>query len=78
MLTNKLMEALSVETSPHFFKKKSLIPMGVFMKLHNGGCFWPIAREAVEEDKEDDEGDEVAGGGAGHEGARGSANMYRN
>ncbi|GJX35805.1 hypothetical protein Tco_0247362 [Tanacetum coccineum] len=38
----------------------------------------PTAREAMEEDKEDDEGDEVAGGGAGHEGARGSANMYRN
>nr|GEX15377.1 hypothetical protein [Tanacetum cinerariifolium] len=35
-------------------------------------------REAVEEDKEDNEGDEVAGGDAGHEGAGGSTDMYRN
>ncbi|GJV97489.1 hypothetical protein Tco_1549066 [Tanacetum coccineum] len=77
-LTNEMMGALSVEPSPHVFKKKSLISMGVVMKLHNEGCFWPAAREAVEEDEEDDKGDEVAGGGAGHEGAGGSTNMYRN
>ncbi|GKD44137.1 hypothetical protein Tco_1268782 [Tanacetum coccineum] len=33
-----------------------------------------ISREAIEED---DEGDEEAGGGAGHEGAGGSAHMYQ-
>nr|GEV48592.1 hypothetical protein [Tanacetum cinerariifolium] len=47
-------------------------------ELHNEGCFWPASREAVEEDKEDDKADEAAGGGAGHEGARGSAEIYRN
>ncbi|GJS76691.1 hypothetical protein Tco_0726572 [Tanacetum coccineum] len=77
-LTNEMMGELSVKPSPHVFKKKSLISMGVVMKLHNEGCFWPAAREAIEEDKEDDEGNEVAGGGAGHEGAGGSTNMYRN
>ncbi|GJV20695.1 hypothetical protein Tco_1369715 [Tanacetum coccineum] len=85
LLTNEIMGALSVEPSPHVFKKKSLISMGVVMKLHNEGCFWPATREVVEEDEEDDEGDEEddegdeeAGGGAGHEGAGGSADMYRN
>ncbi|GKF58308.1 hypothetical protein Tco_0171845 [Tanacetum coccineum] len=67
--------ALSVEPSPLVFKKKSLISMGVVMELHNGECFWPAAREVV---KEDDEGDGEAGGNAGHEGAGGSADMYRN
>ncbi|GKB72362.1 hypothetical protein Tco_0933774 [Tanacetum coccineum] len=47
-------------------------------KLHNGGCFWPISREAVEEDEEDDEGDEATRGDAGHKGAGGSVDMYRN
>ncbi|GKE14618.1 hypothetical protein Tco_1422195 [Tanacetum coccineum] len=75
LLTNEMMGALSVEPSPHVFKKKSLISIRVIMKLHNGGCFWPIAREAMQED---DEGDEEAGGGVGHEGAGGSADMYRN
>ncbi|GJY42089.1 hypothetical protein Tco_0429359 [Tanacetum coccineum] len=78
LLTNEMMGALSVEPSPHVFKKKSLISMGVVMKLHNEGCFWPATREVAEEDEEDDEGDEEAGGGAGHEGAGGSADMYRN
>ncbi|GKE61049.1 hypothetical protein Tco_1511416, partial [Tanacetum coccineum] len=78
LLTNEIMGALSVEPSPHVFKKKSLISMGVVMKLHNEGCFWPATREVAEEDEEDDEGDEEAGGGAGHEGAGGSADMYRN
>ncbi|GJS13040.1 hypothetical protein Tco_0407512 [Tanacetum coccineum] len=57
LLTNEIMGALSVEPSPHVFIKKSLISMGVVMELHNGGCFWTVAREAV---KEDDEGDEAA------------------
>ncbi|GJY95300.1 hypothetical protein Tco_0511661 [Tanacetum coccineum] len=52
-------------------REKSLICGGM-------GCFWPAAREAIEEDKEDDESDEEAGGGAGHEGAGGPADMYRN
>ncbi|GJR11243.1 hypothetical protein Tco_0793895 [Tanacetum coccineum] len=73
-----LAKALSVEPSPHVFKKKSLILMGVVMELHNGGCFWPAAREAMEEDEEDDEGDEATKGDAGHEGAGGSADMYHN
>ncbi|GJZ40351.1 hypothetical protein Tco_0586914 [Tanacetum coccineum] len=33
--------------------------------------------KAVKEDEEDNEGDEEAGGGAGHEGAGGSAHMYQ-
>nr|GEV34168.1 hypothetical protein [Tanacetum cinerariifolium] len=59
-------------------KEKSLISMGVVMELHNRGCFWPIARETMEEDEEDDEGAEAARGDAGHEGAGGSADMYHN
>ncbi|GKC59058.1 hypothetical protein Tco_1086656, partial [Tanacetum coccineum] len=46
--------------------------------LHNRGCFWPVAREAMEKYDKDDKGDESAGGDAGHEGAKGSADMYRN
>ncbi|GJR89724.1 hypothetical protein Tco_0213735, partial [Tanacetum coccineum] len=72
LLTNEMMDTLSVEPSPHLFKKKSLISMGVVMELQNGECFWPIAREVMEEDNE---GDEAAGGDAGHEGARGSADI---
>nr|GEV48693.1 hypothetical protein [Tanacetum cinerariifolium] len=49
-----------------------------YRELHNEGCFWPASQEAVEEDKEDDKADEAAGGGAGHEGAGGSAEIYRN
>ncbi|GJZ40983.1 hypothetical protein Tco_0587869 [Tanacetum coccineum] len=75
LLTNEMMGALSVEASPYVFKKKSLISMGVVMELHNGGCFWPVAREAMEED---DKGNEAVGGDAGHERAEGSADMYRN
>nr|GFB40288.1 hypothetical protein [Tanacetum cinerariifolium] len=56
-----MMGALSVEPSPHVFKKKSLISMEVVMELHNGGCFWSATREAV---KEDDKGDDAAGGDA--------------
>ncbi|GJR96692.1 zinc finger, CCHC-type containing protein [Tanacetum coccineum] len=78
LLNKEMMGALSVEPSPHVFKKKSLISMRVIMELHNGGCFWPAALETVEEDEEDDKGDEAAGGDAGHEGAGGSVDMYRN
>ncbi|GKA89446.1 hypothetical protein Tco_0811258 [Tanacetum coccineum] len=50
-----LLSTLSVKPSPHVFKKKSLISMEVVMELHNGECFWPAARELVEEDDKDDE-----------------------
>nr|GEV79819.1 putative retrotransposon Orf1 [Tanacetum cinerariifolium] len=75
LLTNELIGALSVEPSSYVFKKKSLISMGVVIEIDNEGCFWPAAREVVEED---DEGDEVAGGDASHEGVRGSTDIYRN
>nr|GFA74957.1 hypothetical protein [Tanacetum cinerariifolium] len=52
--------------------------MRVVMELHNEGCFWPAAREAVEEDKEDDKGDKAARGDVGHERDGGSTDMYRN
>ncbi|GJY47594.1 hypothetical protein Tco_0436657 [Tanacetum coccineum] len=78
LLNKEMMGALSVEPSPHVFKKKSLISMRVIMELHNGGCFWPTTLETVEEDEEDDKGDEAAGGDACHEGAGGSADMYCN
>ncbi|GKB01479.1 hypothetical protein Tco_0829523 [Tanacetum coccineum] len=66
MLTNEMMDALSVEPPPHIFKKKSLIAMGVIMELQNGICLWPTTR-AVEEDeaKEEDEGEAVNIGDGG-------------
>nr|GEZ16599.1 hypothetical protein [Tanacetum cinerariifolium] len=78
LLTNEMMGALSVEPFPHVFKKKSLISMGVVMELHNRACFWPVGREVEEEDEEDNEANEEAGGDVGNEGAKGSADMYRN
>ncbi|GJX82504.1 hypothetical protein Tco_0331985 [Tanacetum coccineum] len=79
-LLSEMINALSVESPPNVFKKKSLIAMGVIMKLHNGGCCWPVTREAVveEKDKGDDEGNEAVRGYAGHEGVGGSADIYRN
>nr|GEU81315.1 hypothetical protein [Tanacetum cinerariifolium] len=58
--------------------KRARITRGVVMEIHNRGCVWITIREAVEEDKEDDEVDEAARGGAGHEGDGGSVDMYRN
>nr|GFA07951.1 zinc finger, CCHC-type [Tanacetum cinerariifolium] len=78
LLTNEMMGALIVEPFLHVFKKKSLISMGVVMELHNRACFWPAGREVEEEDEEDNEANEEAGGDVGNEGARGSADMYRN
>ncbi|GJU61718.1 hypothetical protein Tco_1243553 [Tanacetum coccineum] len=66
-------------------REKSLICGGMFVTrisrsyrlLTNKmmGALNPAAREVVEED---DKGDEAAGRGAGHEGAGGSVDMYRN
>ncbi|GJQ96599.1 zinc finger, CCHC-type containing protein [Tanacetum coccineum] len=66
---------LSVEPQPHVFKKKSLIMMGVIMKLHGGMCVWPRVMAEEEEDNVDDEG---VRGDAGHGEARGSADLYNN
>ncbi|GKB76959.1 hypothetical protein Tco_0943854, partial [Tanacetum coccineum] len=66
---------LSVEPSPHVFKKKSLISMGVVIELHNRACFWPASPKVEEED---DEANEAIRGDAGNEGARGSDDMYHN
>ncbi|GKA66973.1 hypothetical protein Tco_0766781 [Tanacetum coccineum] len=67
-------DALSIEPPPHVFKKKSLISMGVIMEPQNRICVWPTTRAVEEEDKVKEE----AGGDAGNEVARGSADMYRN
>ncbi|GKF66108.1 hypothetical protein Tco_0192625 [Tanacetum coccineum] len=65
LLTNEWRSAITVEPQPHVFKKKSLIAMGVVMKLYGGVCVWPGAMAEEEEDDEaDDEGDEGAGGDA--------------
>ncbi|GJW70822.1 hypothetical protein Tco_0127739 [Tanacetum coccineum] len=80
-LLSELRNALTIEPPPHVFKKKLLIAMGVIMELHNGGCCWPATPEAKvkEEDDGDDGGDEAVGGGyMGHEGVRGSADIYHN
>ncbi|GJV60756.1 hypothetical protein Tco_1466856 [Tanacetum coccineum] len=75
LLTNEWRGALSVEPQPHVFKKKSLIAMGMIMKLYGGMCIWP---RAMAEEEEDDEGDyEEAGGDAGQGEAGGSADLYR-
>nr|GEU63862.1 hypothetical protein [Tanacetum cinerariifolium] len=74
LLTNEIRDALSIEPSPHVFKKKLLISVGFIMELQNGICVWP-ATQAVEEE---DEAEEEAGGDACNEGAGGSADMYRN
>ncbi|GKA94161.1 hypothetical protein Tco_0816147 [Tanacetum coccineum] len=66
LLTKEIMGALSVEPSPHVFKKKSLNSMGVIMELHNRGCFWPTTLETVEEDEAVIRGDESTGGDACH------------
>ncbi|GJR50049.1 hypothetical protein Tco_1400570 [Tanacetum coccineum] len=57
LLTNEMMDSLSVKPLPHVFKKKLLIDMGVIMELHNGVCVWPATR-AVEENDEAEEANE--------------------
>ncbi|GJT30567.1 hypothetical protein Tco_0910842 [Tanacetum coccineum] len=74
LLTDELRDALSIEPLPHVFKKKSLIAMGMIMKLQNGMCVWPALR-AVKEEKE---AAEEAEGDEGHDGAGGSTAMYQN
>ncbi|GJT50289.1 hypothetical protein Tco_0976446 [Tanacetum coccineum] len=54
LLTNKMTGALSVKPPPYVLKKKSLISVGVVIELHNGECFWPAAREVMDEDDEGD------------------------
>nr|GEW10536.1 hypothetical protein [Tanacetum cinerariifolium] len=68
LLTSEMMDALSVEHRPHVFKKKSLITMGIVMKIHGGACYWHVIREA----EGDDEAEEATEGGVG-----GSANAYK-
>ncbi|GKD58265.1 hypothetical protein Tco_1295774, partial [Tanacetum coccineum] len=72
LLTNEMRDALSIESLPHVFKKKSLIAMGVIMELQNMMYLWP-ATLAVEEEEE---AKEEAKGEAANEGAGGSAEMY--
>nr|GEU29595.1 hypothetical protein [Tanacetum cinerariifolium] len=74
LLTNELRDALSIEPSPHVFKKKSLISMGVIMELQNGMCVWPAPRAVEEKEKAEEE----AEGDEGHDGAGGFTAMYQN
>nr|GFC01150.1 hypothetical protein [Tanacetum cinerariifolium] len=62
--------------SPKFTYSTSIssTPMRSSATFHTGF----LTREAVKEDEEEDEGNEVAEGGAGHEGAGGSTDMYHN
>nr|GEY43571.1 zinc finger, CCHC-type [Tanacetum cinerariifolium] len=41
LLTNVMVDALSVKPRAHIFKKKSLISMRVVMDLGRGTCYWP-------------------------------------
>ncbi|GKC95629.1 hypothetical protein Tco_1161071 [Tanacetum coccineum] len=76
LLTDEWRSTLSVEPQPHVFKKKSLIAMGVIMRLYGWMCVWP---KSMAEEEEDDGGDdEGAGGDAGQGEAEGSADLYRN
>ncbi|GJZ48763.1 zinc finger, CCHC-type containing protein [Tanacetum coccineum] len=63
LLTNEFRNILSIEHAHHVFKKKSFIAMGIIMELQNGMCAWPAVQAIEEEeDKDDNEGDEAAGG----------------
>nr|GEU77382.1 hypothetical protein [Tanacetum cinerariifolium] len=74
LLTNELTDALSIEPSPHVFKQKSLIAIGVITELQNGMCVWPAPRAVKEEEEAEDE----AEGDAGHGGVGVFADIYRN
>ncbi|GKB93245.1 hypothetical protein Tco_0979382 [Tanacetum coccineum] len=65
LLTNAMVNALSVKPQVHVFKKA----MGVVMDLGRGTCCWPATRQVGE----DDEAEEAVGEEAG-----GSADVYRN
>ncbi|GJX80763.1 hypothetical protein Tco_0328912 [Tanacetum coccineum] len=69
LLTNAMLDALSVESRAHIFKKKSLIAMNFVMDLHRGACCWPATRPVVE----DDEVEETA-----NQEAAASVEVYRN
>ncbi|GJV50889.1 hypothetical protein Tco_1446630 [Tanacetum coccineum] len=70
-----MVSVLNNEPSPHVYKKKSLVMMGVIMELHEGECFWPATTGVVEEDEgDDDEGDREGR----NEGSGGSADIYWN
>ncbi|GJU32905.1 hypothetical protein Tco_1176494 [Tanacetum coccineum] len=43
--TNAMVDALSVETRAHIFKKKSLVAMNVLMDLSRGTNCWPATRQ---------------------------------
>nr|GEU86342.1 retrotransposon Orf1 [Tanacetum cinerariifolium] len=51
LLTNAMVDALSVEPQTHVFKKKSLIAMGVVMELGGGTYCWPTTRQVKEDDE---------------------------
>ncbi|GKA32560.1 hypothetical protein Tco_0718927 [Tanacetum coccineum] len=69
LLTNAMVDALSVKPRAHVFKKKYFLAMGIMMELGRGMCCWPVTRQVGE----DDEVEEAA-----NEGVGGSADVYRN
>ncbi|GKC09418.1 hypothetical protein Tco_1001028 [Tanacetum coccineum] len=74
LLTEEMISVLNREPLSHIYRKKSLVKMGVIMKLHKGKCCWPDTRGVIEEDEGDDEeGD----GEGGNEGDGGSTDIYR-
>ncbi|GJX23420.1 hypothetical protein Tco_0227865 [Tanacetum coccineum] len=54
LLSREMVDALSIELRAQTFTKKSLISMGIIMKLDGGNCFWP-ATQGVGDDDDDDE-----------------------
>ncbi|GKF94481.1 hypothetical protein Tco_0284181 [Tanacetum coccineum] len=62
LLTNAMVDALSVEPREHIFKKNYLIAIGVVMDLGRGTCCWPATRQVWEDDEvEEAAGKEVGG-----------------
>nr|GEX67210.1 hypothetical protein [Tanacetum cinerariifolium] len=69
LLTNLMVDALSVEPRLHVFKNNFLIAMGIVMDLGGGTCCWPTTRQVREDDAVEEAANEEAGG---------SAEVYRN
>ncbi|GJW67824.1 hypothetical protein Tco_0122248, partial [Tanacetum coccineum] len=69
LLTNAMLDALSVEPMAHIFKKKSLIAINVGMDLGRGACCCPATRQVGEDDDVEEAANEEVGG---------SAEVYRN
>ncbi|GJZ43060.1 zinc finger, CCHC-type containing protein [Tanacetum coccineum] len=69
LLTNLMVDALSVEPRAHVFKKKFLIAMGIVMDLGGGTCCWTATRQVREDDEVEEATNEEAGG---------STEVYRN